>query len=78
MMKIVLADYHKRKRIGTALMFTEYYDKGGDKILHHIVNENETCILYFTKQNRHQYLEFHNPWKCPSSKNSNRWFQHAN
>jgi hypothetical protein len=61
----MLADDHRKKRMGAALKFLERYHRDGDKFLDHIVTEDETWVSHFTPESKRQSLEWHHP-RLPS------------
>jgi hypothetical protein len=61
----MLADDHRKKRMGAALTILERYHRDGDKFLDHIVTGDETWVSHFTPESKRQSLEWHHP-RSPS------------
>jgi hypothetical protein len=57
----MLADDHRKKRMGAALKFLERYHRDGDKFFDHIVTGDETWVSHFTHESKRQSLEWHHP-----------------
>jgi hypothetical protein len=48
----MLADGHRKKRMGAALTFLERYHRDGSKFLDHIVTGDETWVSHFTPESK--------------------------
>jgi oligoribonuclease (3'-5' exoribonuclease) len=46
----MLADDHRKKRMGAALTFLKHHHRDGDKFLDHIVTGDETWFSHFTPE----------------------------
>jgi hypothetical protein len=57
----MLAEDHRKKRMGAALKFLERYHRDGDKFLDHIVTGDETWVSHITPLSKRQSLEWHHP-----------------
>ena len=54
----MLTDYHKTKRMGSALKFLTRYAQEGDEVLDSIVTEDETWVFHHTPDSKQQSLQW--------------------